>query len=123
MTEAPHEPTVEERQTANFLGLILLLRQMASQLIQEKRIPDARGLIDALAAIQAKTEGNLREREKAMLEEVLYELRMAVLHADEDSTEANEEGGEGEKEGDRPSEADGSADPDGAEEPSEGAST
>jgi hypothetical protein len=115
MTEAPHEPTVEERQTANFLGLILLLRQMAGQLIQDNRILDARGLIDALAAIEAKTEGNLKDREKAMLQEVLYEMRMAILHADKDADKDSTE----EKDEDQASEENGSPEPDGAEGPRE----
>ncbi|MFQ5778267.1 MAG: DUF1844 domain-containing protein [Terriglobia bacterium] len=43
----------------------------------------ARHTIDMLSVIQEKTRGNLSAKETALLEQVLYELRMAFLHVAE----------------------------------------
>jgi hypothetical protein len=39
----------------------------------------ARQTIDSLAVLQEKTKGNLTEREKTLLQNVLFELRMAFI--------------------------------------------
>jgi len=41
----------------------------------------ARLFIDQLAMLEAKTQGNLGERERKMLEEALYRLRMAFVES------------------------------------------
>jgi hypothetical protein len=41
--------------------------------------PNARRTIDLLEVLQQKTQGNLTEEEARMLEEVLYELRLAFV--------------------------------------------
>jgi len=39
----------------------------------------ARQTIDSLAVLQEKTKGNLTDREKTLLQNVLFELRMAFI--------------------------------------------
>ena len=46
-------------------------------------LPLAQQTIDTLAMLQAKTEGNLGEDERKLLESVLYELRMGFVRARE----------------------------------------
>jgi len=44
-----------------------------------KDLPQAKGLIDILGMLEEKTRGNLSEDEAAMMEEMLYELRMQYV--------------------------------------------
>jgi hypothetical protein len=73
------EGTGAERHRAAFAGIVLLLRQLAHQLLESGKSMEARGLIDGLEAIQDKTSGNLVAEEAKFLEDVLYELRLAVV--------------------------------------------
>ena len=68
-----------ENDREHFLGLVFLLRQLAVQLLEHGQDGEARGLIDALAALERKTQGNLDEEEAKFLSSVLHELRMSVL--------------------------------------------
>jgi hypothetical protein len=79
MAKKPDELTAEEKHRLSFLGLVLFLRQMAAQLVEERQLDEARGLIDSLESVQVKTKGNLVEEEERLLESVLFELRMAVV--------------------------------------------
>ena len=45
--------------------------------------PNARRTIDLLAVLQQKTQGNLTAEEAQMLEEVLYELRVTFVEAEQ----------------------------------------
>lgn len=47
----------------------------------EPNLPLARQTIDILAMLQAKTAGNLTDRERRVLETLLYDLRMHYLAA------------------------------------------
>lgn len=47
----------------------------------EPNLPMARQTIDILAMLEAKTAGNLTERERRVLESLLYDLRMKFLEA------------------------------------------
>lgn len=47
----------------------------------EPNLPLARQTIDILALLQAKTKGNLTEREARVLDDLLYDLRMRFLEA------------------------------------------
>jgi hypothetical protein len=47
----------------------------------EPNLPLAQQTIDTLVMLQAKTQGNLEEEERKLLESVLYELRMAFVRA------------------------------------------
>jgi len=71
--------SAEERERAAFAAIVLLLRQLAQQLLENGNAVEARGLVDGLEALQAKTRGNLDEGEAHFLEDVLYELRMAIV--------------------------------------------
>ncbi len=74
-----------ERHRAAFAGVVLLLRQLAVQLLETGKTQEARGLIDGLEAIRAKAEGNLVEEEAKFLNDVLYELQMAAVRGPGDS--------------------------------------
>ena len=45
----------------------------------EKNIPAAKQIIDTLSMLKVKTEGNLDQNEKNLLEGILYELRMRYV--------------------------------------------
>lgn len=45
----------------------------------EKNLPAAKQIIDTISMLKNKTEGNLDEDEKALLDGVLYELRMRYV--------------------------------------------
>lgn len=72
---------------AQFEDLIGLLAQGASVYLQQARRPErrsehlelARLHVDLLAILKKKTEGNLSTSEKALLDDALYQLRMAVV--------------------------------------------
>ena len=51
----------------------------------EPNLPLAQQTIDTLAMLQSKTQGNLEEEERKLLESVLYELRMGFVRAREGS--------------------------------------
>ena len=79
MTEKAPELSADDKHRMNFMGLVLLLRQMATQLLEENQTAEARGLVDSIETLQAKTKGNVGEEEARLLEGVLFELRMAVV--------------------------------------------
>jgi len=60
------------RQTLMFLGQI-------PELANEKNIPMAKYLIDMLAVIKEKTQGNLTEDEQKQLDTFLTDLRMLYV--------------------------------------------
>jgi hypothetical protein len=77
------------RQAALFLQLVLSLQQAAmlslGKLMNpitrkiERNLDAARGAIDTLAALEARTQGNLEPDEARVLRQVLTELRMNYL--------------------------------------------
>ena len=83
MTETP------SRQAALFLHLLLGLQQSGMMAMGklmnpltrqiEKNLDAARDTIDTLAAIEARTQGNLEPDEARVLQQVLTELRMNYL--------------------------------------------
>ena len=73
---------VSDELDIRFVGLVNLIAQMSAQLLEEKRVLEARGLIDGLTALEAKTQGNLSPDEAKLLESLLYQLRMAAISAD-----------------------------------------
>ena len=90
----PKESTVPETEEAplpemNFAGFIFSLSTTAmyhfgdfpDPVTKESRrnLPAAKQTIDILSILRTKTEGNLDEREKEMLDGVLYELRMRYV--------------------------------------------
>jgi hypothetical protein len=46
---------------------------------KEENLPQARFLIDTMVLLREKTKGNLTPEEEKLLENVLYELRMAYI--------------------------------------------
>ena len=72
----------------NFEGLVVSLYMQAMMqmgMVREESTPPrpdivgARQTIDTLAVLQEKTKGNLNERESGILQNALFELRMAFL--------------------------------------------
>ncbi len=87
-----NEMNESEKHRAGFAGIVLLLRQLAQQLMEHGNATEARGIVDGIEAVQAKTSGNLDDGESRFLEEILCELRMAVVQgppgaAEEDAGE------------------------------------
>jgi len=76
---APGELPPEERQRASFVALVLLLREIARGLLADGRSAEARGVIDGIDALKAKTAGNLSAEEARFLEDVLYDLHLAAV--------------------------------------------
>jgi Domain of unknown function (DUF1844) len=77
----------------SFAGLVLWLGQMAAvsfgDLVDpatgeaaERNLPAARQMIELLAMLQEKTQGNLDADEAKLLEELLYELRLRYVEAE-----------------------------------------
>jgi len=84
------ETTVDKgREAALFLQLVLGLQQAAMVALGklmnpmsgkiERNLEGARNTIDTLAAIEARTRGNLESDEQRVLNQVLTELRMNYL--------------------------------------------
>ena len=86
--KAPPAP-IETASGATFQDLIALLAQGASAYLQQashgpiehraESIELARMHIDLLVILKAKTEGNLEAMEQAILDDVLYRLRLAAV--------------------------------------------
>lgn len=86
---APYEGTADEAAQPSFATLVLSLSTQALMCLGE--IPDAPGaepkqdlgvarhVIDLLGVLQQKTQGNLTEDEHALLERILYDLRMRYV--------------------------------------------
>lgn len=78
-----------ERIGVDFTTLILSFHQVALYALnvaphdedRPRDLPAAKMQIDMLQLLQQKTEGNLDDNEKKLLENVLYELRMAYVDA------------------------------------------
>jgi len=87
-----------EKERVSFAAVVLLLRQMAHQLLQDGRAQEARGLIDGIDAIRTKSKGNLDGEEQKFIEDVLYELQMMAVRGPGEP--AGAEGGEPPSEGD-----------------------
>ena len=83
MTKDPSELSPEERHRMNLMGLVLFLRQMTVQLVEANQMEEARGLVDSIESLQVKTKGNTDREEDQMMENVLFELRLAVVRGPE----------------------------------------
>lgn len=85
----PAPEPVETASGATFQDLIALLAQSASVYLQQaahvplehraESVELARMHIDLLVILKAKTEGNLDAMEQAVLDDVLYRLRLAAV--------------------------------------------
>lgn len=78
MSEPPLPPP-DERTTELFVGLVMLIRELALSLLAQGQAAEARGLIDGVGALQRKTQGNLSPEESRFVEGVLFELRLAAV--------------------------------------------
>ncbi|HHS50941.1 MAG TPA: DUF1844 domain-containing protein [candidate division Zixibacteria bacterium] len=76
-----------------FYELLLLLRQIVRSQLgylpnpetgeAPKDVESARHLVDMIAVLEEKTKGNLNEQEKLVLDNLLTELRMACVRAED----------------------------------------
>lgn len=80
-----------EKERVGFAAVVLLLRQMAHQLLQDGRAEEARGLIEGIDALRVKAKGNLDGEEQKFIEEILYELQMMALKAPAKPADPGEE--------------------------------
>jgi len=81
----------DEKHRSNFVALVLLLRELAQGLLADGRVVEARGLIDSIEALKAKTTGNLSDDETRFLDDVLYGLHLAAVKAPEKAPETSPE--------------------------------
>jgi len=88
MRDRPEEaapPAPEANISALFLGLstqaLMHLGEIPDPDSGESRqdLPSARGLIDLLAVLREKTQGNLDAEESRLLDRILYDLRMRFV--------------------------------------------
>ena len=79
-----------EKDRVSFAAIVLLLRQMAHQLLQDGRAEEARGLIDGIDAIRVKSKGNLDGEEEKFIGDVLYELQMMAVKGPAKSDDADD---------------------------------
>ena len=49
---------------------------------KEKNLPQAKYIIDTLAMLEDKTKGNLTDKERKVLNDILYGLRMRYVESD-----------------------------------------
>lgn len=89
--EAGEQAHTDERGETGFATLVLMLRTAA--MVHLGAVPDpvsgeakvdlsqAKHLIDLLDVLKAKTAGNLTAGETAMLDDLLFDLRMRYLEA------------------------------------------
>ncbi|MBZ0269836.1 DUF1844 domain-containing protein, partial [bacterium] len=81
----------QEKGRASFAGIVLLLRQLATQLMEQGNAAQARGIVDGLEAIEARTAGNLDEGEAQFVRDILFELRMAFVRGVSGGGEAGDD--------------------------------
>ena len=86
--ESPHYPPLPEVNFSTFIvslstEVLFHLGQFPHPVSGEKQkdLPLAKHVIDTLAMLKEKTQGNLSEEELKLLEGMLYDLRMAFIRA------------------------------------------
>lgn len=99
---APQQPigelTMERLISSMYMQAMMLLGMYREEGVQPRiDIVGARQTIDTLALLQDKTKGNLTERESHMLQNVLFELRMAFVEITKAVTTAPKPGAPGAK--------------------------
>jgi hypothetical protein len=88
----------EPEQTVSFVGFVISLAHTAAvhfgdvaapgeQTAAPVNLPAAQQMIDILSLLEAKTRGNLTPEERQLLEQVLYELRLRYVQAQQDQQE------------------------------------
>jgi len=77
----PQEPDFKFFVTTLAIQTSIFLGQMPNPTTnkQEEDLPQAKFIIDTLGMLKEKTKGNLTPEEAALIENVLYELRMQYL--------------------------------------------
>ena len=105
----------EQHNELLFMQLVMMFQDMVMQQLGkvanpatqqvEQDLGQAKNFIDLLAMIEARTSGNLNDREKQLLDHALFELRMnfvdetkkAASESSADEARAPEEGGSDEE--------------------------
>lgn len=84
----PESPSSASQRGVALADLVGLLAEHAAVYLGERALPDGESLtdlraaqlhIDLLDVLREKTAGNLSQQETAMLEDVLYQLRLAYV--------------------------------------------
>ena len=83
MSDESRAQVPEDKHGVMLLGLLLSLRQSAVDLVGQDQVDQARGVVDMVEALEAKTRGNLTDDEQKVITGVLYELRMAIVRGGE----------------------------------------
>jgi len=91
LKEQPGEPGDREAFPLTFIAFVITLANAALMHLglvrnpdtdeANKDLPAARQTIDLIALLQEKTRGNLTPEEKQVIEETLFQLRMAYVEA------------------------------------------
>jgi hypothetical protein len=68
-----------DEHAGRLLAVAHLLGEMAVQALRQGEMEAARGLVDCVETLRVKTEGNIGADERRVLDEVLHQLRLAVL--------------------------------------------
>ncbi len=74
-------PTMESLIAGLYMQTLMSLGEVEDPVSKgrERRLPEAGHLIDTIALLQEKTQGNLTEQESAYIESALYDLRMRYV--------------------------------------------
>lgn len=102
VTEETHDPSTaaSDRSAINFVGFVLSLAHTTavhfgdvanplSGAKAEANLAAAQQMIDILALMEEKTRGNLTAEERQLLEQVLFELRLRYVEAQDPSSETS----------------------------------
>lgn len=112
MSDESRAQVPEDKHGVMLMGLLLSLRQTALDLVEANRAEEARGVVDTVEALEAKTRGNLTDDEQKVVMGVLYELRMAIVRGGSGEGEGGDAGGPGEPAPDEKPDAEPGAEPD-----------
>ena len=77
------EPTIESLMAGLYTQTLVAMGQVPNPVSGEKEenLPEAEYLIDTIAMLRQKTEGNLTGEESGYIESILYDLRMRYVTA------------------------------------------
>lgn len=106
-----NEQSQDQKNELMFMQLVMMFQGMALQNLGkvmnpvtnkvERNLDQAKNMIDILGMLEARTQGNLNDNEKKLLDHALFELRMNYVDemkkgpdADAEADETPEEGAE-----------------------------
>lgn len=100
------DASADQQNELLFMQVVMMFQGMAMQNLGkvmnpvtnqiERNLDQAKNMIDLLGMLEAKTNGNLNENEKRLLDHALYELRMNYVDELKKANAPSEEQAEGE---------------------------